>query len=427
VAREQNGITFRRQRRAITAVARFIAGIAGSVLCGSFVLSVLRDPADIARVAWTEGADLLGAYGGAGLIMLPFIGVFTAYLRRGRRELVTELQATPMGLTVRLASGRTQEIPRTEISGGHQEHLEKHRRRVTFTLNRGLDTGDQIELEGPEVDLLPLSSTLDAVPTEISLSRSGLGIGAAIALVSATLGGYLSSFAFSLVEARAISIRVADAQTADAWSLALFVACSSLVALSLSLLTSARKLRIGLDGVVVDTPVREHFIPAAELRATTFSSLGLRIGRKQGLSFIVPAPGCSLETLAAAAQSVEQLRKEATLRTEGPQLNSLVGRWREALYSGALGPKGYRERALQTSDLSVAMREPSLSLDAKLNSARLMLATEGEPARIEIRRLAAKMVLSQNRDLLLEVACEEAIEDDGPETQDNYLENQRQL
>jgi hypothetical protein len=73
------------------------------------------------------------------------------------------------------------------------------------------------------------------------------------------------------------------------------------------------------------------------------------------------------------------------------------------------------------------MREPSLSLDAKLNSARLMLATEGEPARIEIRRLAAKMVLSQNRDLLLEVACEEAIEDDGPETQDNYLENQRQL
>jgi hypothetical protein len=246
-------------------------------------------------------------------------------------------------------------------------------------------------------------------------------------LVSAALGGYLASFAFSLVEARAINIRVADAQTADAWSLALFVACSSLIALCLSLLTAARKLRIGLDGVVVDTPVREHFIPAAELRATTFSSLGLRIGRKQGLSFIVPAPGCSLETLAAAAQSVEQLRKEATLRTEGPQLNSLVGRWREALYSGALGPKGYRERALQTSDLSVAMREPSLSLDAKLNSARLMLATEGEPARIEIRRLAAKMVLSQNRDLLLEVACEEAIEDDGPETQDNYLENQRQL
>ena len=427
MAREQTGITFRRQRRAITAIARFIGGIAGPVLCGSFVLSVLRDPADIARVAWTEGADLLGAYGGAGLIMLPFIGVFTAYLRRGRREAVTELQATPQGLSIRLASGRTLEVPRAEISGGHQERLVQGQRRVSFTLNRGLETGDQIVIEGPEAELAALSDTLDTVPTEISLSRSGLSIGVTIALISAVVGGYLSSFVFSLVEARAIDIRVASALTADAWSLALFVACASLTALCLSLLTAARKLRVGLDGIVVHTPLREHFIPAAEIRSTAFSSLGLQIDRKEGRPLRVPAPGCKLETLAAAAESIDQLRNEGASRTEAPRLKSLVARWREALHAGALSPEGYREPALQPSDLSAALREPSLSLDAKLSSARLLLTTAGEPARVEIRRLAERMVLSQNRDSLLGVASEEATEAEPLDAQDSYLENQRQL
>ncbi|HTJ84003.1 MAG TPA: hypothetical protein VL400_19925, partial [Polyangiaceae bacterium] len=65
--------THRYELRAVALMVRYLPVFIGVVLSTAFTLSVLYDTSEIARVAWSNGADLLGLYGGFGAVVLPFL------------------------------------------------------------------------------------------------------------------------------------------------------------------------------------------------------------------------------------------------------------------------------------------------------------------------------------------------------------------
>ncbi len=94
---------YRYQLRALTSLARYLPVYIGLMLAATFTLSVLYDGSDTGAAAYRAGADLLGLYGGFGAVVLPFLLLATARLRRGRPEPIvsSKLVAGALELVVR--------------------------------------------------------------------------------------------------------------------------------------------------------------------------------------------------------------------------------------------------------------------------------------------------------------------------------------
>lgn len=413
-------LSLRRERRALTAIARFLPAIAGIVLTSTFSLSVLRDSADIARPAWTEGSDLLAVYGGFGLIVLPFIGLFTARLRRGAAAAVLELRLRGEKLLVRTRRDR-EVVTREDVAGVHTASLGDGRVRVALTLKRGLESGDRVVLEGPIDELAEVVRHFDGALTTYELTRKALWPGAAVAVLSAALGALLGGTLFDAVRARATAIGVATTSTLEAWSAATFVACASLVGLVASLALAARVVKIGLDGVLCEGPLRSRFIPASELAGASVVGPILVLRRAGRSPVLVPIAGCDPTTVGALVHDLEELRaRRSAVATDASPIPALVARWRDALRTDV--DRSYREAAPHVDDLARAVKEPGLALDDRLDAARVLLARRIEPAQQVVLQAAERMVLAEHRDALLRAA-----EDDAEHSMDAASEPRRMV
>ncbi len=407
----EHSFTFRRERRALTTVARFFAGSLGSILCGSFVLSVLRDSGDIARFAWTEGADLLGMYGGAGIIAIPFVGFLTAYLRVGRALPVTQVsidnRASTPALFFRTADGQTHTVGAGDIATTHRINLEDGRERIVMTLGSGLETGDRFVFEGPTDKLTSLIAPVtEGSQTEMELTRTRLYVGGIVAAVSAVLGALVSLPIFESAASRAERLGVHTAQTADAWQLALFVAISSLAALGMSFALAARKARLGIEGVLIRGPLFERFVSSSRLGRPRTAAGAILIPVERGLPVIIPSFGCDEATVHAMISGIESLRTAAHVSRPSPTIEKLLGSWRDAI-KNPRSAGGYRDAGVPFNELAAQLRSARSSQDERLGSAALMIASGDGDAREEIRRVAQLIVQDDTRAKLLELAASE--------------------
>jgi hypothetical protein len=406
VLRAPPRLSLRRERRALTAIARFLPAIAGIVLTLTFSLSVLRDSADIARPAWTEGSDLLAVYGGFGLVVLPFIGLFTARLRRGAAAPVLDLRLRGGTLFVRARRER-ESLTREDVAGVHTAALGDGRVRVALTLRRGLETGDRVVLEGPIEELSEVVRHFDGSLTTYELTRKALWPGVVMAALSAALGALLGGTLFDAVRARAVAIGVATTSTLEAWSTAAFVAGASFVGLVLSLALAARTVKVGLDGVLCEGPLRSRFIPAAELSGAAVLGPVLVVRRVSGSPVLVPIAGCDPTTVQSLLHDLEELRaRQGRTSSDVSPIPALVAKWRDALRSDV--DRSYREAAPHVDDLARAVREPGLALEDRIGAARVLLARRIEPAQHVVIAAAERMVLAENRDALLRLAEDES-------------------
>ena len=404
---DDESFTFRRERRALTTVARFFAGSLGAILCGSFALSVLRDSGDIARFAWTEGADLLGTYGGAGIIAIPFIALLTAFLRAGRTLPVVQVSLdretkTP-SLFFRTADGQTHQVNAADITTAHWIHLDDGRERIVMTLGRGLETGDRFVFEGPSEKLTALIAPVtEDSQAEIELTRSRLFVGGFVMVLSAIGGALLSTPVFESVAARAQSLGVLTSQTADAWQLALFVSISSLTALGMSFALAARKARLGIEGILVRGPVFERFVSSSRLGRARSVGGAIVVPVKRGFPLLIPSFGCDEDTVAALLSGIESLRTAADAPPPSPAIERLLGSWREAI-KNPRSAGGYRDAGIPFNELVAQLRSARSSQDERVGSAALMIASGDDDARKEVRRVAQLMVLDDTRERLLEL------------------------
>jgi len=79
VTRQRGLGTHRYQVRALSSIARFLPVFVGVLLASVFSLSVLRDDAQVARIAFEVGNELLGLYGAS----VSSRCHFSSWLRRG--------------------------------------------------------------------------------------------------------------------------------------------------------------------------------------------------------------------------------------------------------------------------------------------------------------------------------------------------------
>jgi hypothetical protein len=418
VLRAPPPLSLRRERRALTAIARFLPAIAGIVLTLTFSLSVLRDSADIARPAWTEGSDLLAVYGGFGMIVLPFIGLFTARRRRGTAAAVEQLGIRNAKLHVR--TRRDHEVlTRADVAGVYTASLGDGRVRVALTLRRGLETGDRVILEGPIDELAEVVRHFDGALTTYELTRKALWPGCVVAVVSAGLGAVLGQLLFAAVSARATAIGVATPLTLEAWATATFVACASLVGLLASLALTARTVKVGLDGVLCEGPLRARFIAASDFEGASVVGPVLVLRRRGRSPVLIPIVGSDPVTVRALVHDLEELRSRQTSATgAGSRVPALVAQWRDALWSDA--GLSYRDAGPHVDDLARAIKEPGLDVEDRVEAARAFLSRRIEPARDAVARAAERMVLAENRDALLRLA-----EEDGELSSDVAVEPRR--
>lgn len=394
----------------MTTIARFFAGSLGAILCGSFILSVIRDSGDIARFAWTEGADLLGTYGGAGIIAIPFVGFLTAYLRAGRALAVTQVsldrEAPASAIFFRTSDNQTHTVSARDIASAHRVSLPDGRERLVMSLGRGLETGDRYVFEGPTEKMRSLVAPVaEHAQTEVELTRTRLWVGYCVAVLSALFGTLISSPIFAAVTERAQKLDVLTAQTADSWELALFVAFSSLSALAMSLVLAARRVRVGLEGLLVRGPLFERFVSSSRLQRPRSFAGAILVPVKKGLPVFIPSFGCDEETVNEVVAAIESLRTAAH-RAPSPGIERLVGSWREAIRQ----PKsagGYRDGGVPFNELAALLRSARSSPEERVGSAALMIASGDSEARDEVRRVAQLMVLDDTRARLLALTDEE--------------------
>jgi hypothetical protein len=401
--------TYRYELRSIALIARYGLVFVGLLLATSFTTSVLYDDADIARAAWLNGAVLLGGWGLAATLLLPFVWVATALARRGRLRRLASVELSKEALVLRHDGGETR-FAWAQLRSGFVEPREDGRVRLSLELAGGLREGDRVELVGEAELGEALSQRLERAPARYDLGTRSYRYGAALASLALFEGCALGLHLFDALEARVSEWHGHPGLTllGPQWALGLVAACVGGVALLLQLASITPTIVLGADGVIVERLLGSRFVPFASMRAVHTSVLGLRIELQSGASVRVWALGMSPERVAAfAARIAERIAESGASEASLPRLEAGGARWADEVVHRATA-SDYRTSTPSDDALVRALDAPGTPSDLRVAAAVALRAREGRRSAKTIRVAARRLADEPTRALLERLAEEEA-------------------
>jgi hypothetical protein len=401
--------TYRYELRALSLIARYALVFVGILLAASFATSVRYDDADIARAAWLAGGELLGTFGVIAGLGLPFLGLLTAVMRRGRERKLHFVELRPDALVFHHAAGQP-ELPWASLRGGFVQPRDDGRVRISLDVAGGLREGDRVELVAePELGEA-LRKRLEAAPARHDLATRSLRYGAvmwSLASVGGTIAGLVISEGLwrRVVE---LPGPLSNLAWGEGWALGLVVSCVGALRLTLQLASITPSIVLGSDGVIVERLLGSRFVPFASMRAVHTSLLGLRIELESGASVRVWALGMSQERVAAlAARISECIAESGTSEASLPRLEAGGARWADEVVHRATA-NDYRTSTPSDDALARALDAPGTPSDLRVAAAVALRAREGRRSAKTIRIAARRLADEPTRALLERLAEEEA-------------------
>ncbi len=401
--------THRYELRALALIVRYLPVFVGVVLSTAFSLSVLRDNADIAKIAYTTGAELLGMYGGFGAVVLPFLFFATGLWRRGTRATMSwaELDATG-GVTIDLASGKRVTLPRERIRSAYACPGPGGLTRVSLELEGGLTDGDRMVLDLEPFLAEPIAKRFASDAAKFDLARDGMAFGALINVAAIVGGAAIAGAIVRKLIAAGIELGIDTAALeagSGSWGLGLTVAAAGFLHAALSLVTSPPTVAIGVDGVRIEGLFRRRFLPYRDITSVRRTRTGIELGVR-GHTVSIFAPSVGAERISALLATITERAATAehapdSHRDVAPSVEGV--RAVRAAIERSLEPTSYRVAPETDAALAEALLAPGLDRRARLATAAT-LAARGtrEPIRV-----AALAVADDTTRLLLERLAEE--------------------
>ena len=177
---------------------RYLPIFAGVVLSTIFSLSVLTDGGEVARAAWTTGDELLGMFGGFGLIALPAIFLASAFARRGVPRVLYRTRIQSKGIDLYLEGGKRVHLAASRIRGGFVDELPDGQTRVSLELAGGVTDGDRVVIEADRETAASLAELVGPAPRFV-LGAESWSWGATLSAISILGGVVIGTFAFERV------------------------------------------------------------------------------------------------------------------------------------------------------------------------------------------------------------------------------------
>ncbi len=407
---------YRYQLRALTSLARYLPVYIGLMLAATFTLSVLYDGSDTGAAAYRAGADLLGLYGGFGAVVLPFLLLATARLRRGRPEPIvsSKLVAGALELVVR---GRRRDrkvtIANRRVKSAYAYAPMAGRTKLSLELEGGPTDGDRIELDMPLEEADAAVARFTSRVQHVDLSRSGYGAGVVVWSLALSLGAAAAWRLMDQVQATVARFpRGAPAGvSATAWSIGLTVTAVGLFGALGNLLLSPTTVVVGVDGLRVQSVLRKRFVPYASLVRIERWAFGLRIVTTGGsMRFLCPSVDAArIEHLFAIVDTNLHAARRAPMLPDlapGP-LGDAVRRWREAIL-GRVDVASYRAPTITPEDLTDTLSSPAVPPEGRIAAALALTARGEDDARENIRVAAGHLADERTRAILEDLADAEA-------------------
>jgi hypothetical protein len=401
--------THRYELRALALLVRYLPVFVGVVLATAFALSVVRDNADIARIAWTTGAELLGMYGGFAAVVLPFLFFATGLWRRGTRAPITwaELDASG-GITVDLASGKRITLAKERVRSAYACPGPDGRTRVSLELEGGLTDGDRMVLDLEPFLAEPIVKRFASDAAKFDLARDGMAFGALINVAALAGGAVVARTILGRLVAAATELGVEPADLASgasSWSLGLTVAAAGFFHAVASLLSSPPTVALGVDGVRIEGLFRRRFLPYHQIRSVHATRAGIALD-VDGHAVSIFAPSVGPERIATLVSTIASRAASAEHAPESHRGVEQPGEGMRAVRCAierSLEPTNYRVAPETDAALAEALLAPGLDRRARLATAAT-LAARGtrEPIRV-----AAHAVADDTTRMLLERLAEE--------------------
>ena len=400
--------THRHELHALSSLARYLPVFVGILLAIPFSLSVTRDGADIARRAWEVGADLLGMYGGAFAVALPFVLLVTSYLRRGRRKEIEGASLKDGHLVIAVGQGRERRVHLSRVRHGFAQPGPGELTTLSLELRHGLTEGDRIVLELEKEQAEPIARAIIGDAPRFHLSRASRGLGLAMLAVAAIVGSRVAAHVVTDVLRAARAFSPTPAQI-EAWLLGWVVAATGAAHGVLSVLLSSTEVVAGVDGLRIESTFRQLFIGYDRILRVEARPWCLVVRLRGGVTRIVLAPGADRRTLEALADLANERRGVSTTPAAiVPEWQpGTVKRWREAIVRRVEGG-GYREASVSLRELGEALEKPGVSKEVRVAAALALTSTGGAPERVRVRAAAATLADDQTRVALERIANDEA-------------------
>lgn len=407
--------TYRFELRAIGLMVRYLPVFVGVVLAASFTMSVLCDSPDIAKAAWRAGADLVGLYGGFGVIALPGIFAATSRWRRGKPCAVTWAGLLSDDLVIDFTRRRSVHIPAERIRSAYAYPLQSGRARLSLELAGGLNDGDRIDLELDADFAEPIVRRFAANASLFDLAREGASVGAVIHALAIALGAITSSVAMGRIEAAAATWPFDPTATSPStfgWSLGLGVAAAGFFHGALSLAVSPPSVAVGVDGIRVEGLLRRRFIPFTSITNVRESRWGIALELTAGGVLRVFAPGAGDARLGALVSAIRARLGQvdtahAPLSARCTGVPRSVQEWRDAI-DQRQNAASYRAMGASDEDLASSLMAPDTPREARLAAAATLATRRGPWARLKIRVAAESIAEDTTRALLERLAEDEA-------------------
>ncbi|MBL8743699.1 MAG: hypothetical protein JNK04_21465 [Myxococcales bacterium] len=409
---------YRYQLRALTSLARYVPVYIGLMLATSFTLSVLYDGSDTGSAAYRAGADLLGLYGGFGAVVLPFLLLVTARLRRGRPEPILSSKVTAGALEL-VVRGRRRDrklaIANRRVKSAYAYQPIPGRTTLSLELEGGPTDGDRIELDLPTPDAAAAVARFTSRAQQIDLSRSGYTSGVVVWSLAVMLGAIVTSRL--LEHMHAIVARfphgVPAGVSSSDWFIGLAVTATGLFGAIGNLLLSPTTMVVGVDGVRVQSFFRKRFVSYASLIRLERWAFGLRVVTRDG-SFRIWCPSVDdarFEHLFALVDdNIHAARRAPVLPQLAPgPLADAVRRWRESIL-GRVDVASYRVPTITPEDLTGTLSSPAVPPEGRIAAALALTARGESDARENIRIAAEHLADERTRAILEDLADEEADE-----------------
>lgn len=392
---------------------RYLPIFAGMILATAFALSVLTDGGDVARAAWKTGEELLGMFGGFGLVALPAIFVASAFARRGvaKRILATRPQAK--GVDLLLEGERRVHLAAARVRGGFVDDLDSGRVRVSLELAGGVTDGDRIVIEAERHEAAPFLGLIGPAP-RFELGAEGWRWGAALSAVSIVAGASLGELVFERVK-HAAQLAGVDGASGAGFSLGMIVAAIGFVRGALAVAMAAREVTVGIDGIRIEGAIRKRFIAFEEIHSAQADTFGVVLDLEDGERLRLGSPGVEPARARTLAALISERLTEAA--PSSPRVPIALGdgevrAWRQAIEDTTRGA-GYRGNAESSEALSDSLAAPGLSPEERVATAIALLARGEEPERI---RVAAASVADESTKAALERLAEGEADDEALET-----------
>lgn len=391
---------------------RYLPIFAGVILATAFSLSVLTDGGDVARAAWTTGEELLGMFGGFGLVALPAIFVASAFARRGVAKKIFAVRVQPRGIDLYVEGGKRVHLAAARVRGGFVDDLGEDRLRVSLELAGGVTDGDRVVIEAGRGEAEPFLRLIGPAP-RFELGADAWRWGAALSGVSILAGWILGSMLFERVKHAVAHIGITQPDGAG-FSIGTTIAAIGLVRGLLALAVTAREVTVGIDGIRIEGALRKRFVSFESIARAAADRFGVALDLRSGERIRLGSPvvdAARARTLSALI--AERLTDAAPSSPRVPLAlhEGEVKAWRQAIEETTRG-SGYRSSSLSSEALSLSLEAPGLSAEERVATAIALLARGEEPHRI---RIAAASMADESTKAALERLAEGEADDEALE------------